>query len=308
MQKANRSRSDRPAFTLGLTAAPMYVSTARAAIEILEARLADRPRSRSLYMALTSDAEAIALWDLANYTTVGKLGYNDHGPLHARLTGSAAVQILDLLVAAGQTPDVVSMGVGDQDDATLVVLVGGMLHDVGNAIHREGQAQNGAILADPLLRRLLGEVYPDVRKAHLIRALVLAAITAHDTHVPPLTLGAAVVAVADAIDMTAGRGQASFARGRVDIHQVSALAIDRVTIRAGTERPVHIEVDMHSDAGLFQLQESLVRKLLRTPLRDLVSVTACVGGREGSETPRIIDCIALVEGKLTSQAGASESS
>lgn len=279
-------------------AAPAYVSTARVAIAGLEARLVDRPRSRAVYAALIADPEAIALWDLANYTTVGKLGYNDHGPLHARLTGSAAVQLLDLLIAGGQVPDVVTMGVGDLDDATLVVLVAGMLHDVGNALHREGQARNGTLLADPLLRRLLPAAYPDQRTATLVRALILAAINAHDTQVWPLTLGASVVAVADAIDMTAGRGQASFERGRIDIHSVSALAIDRVTIRAGTDRPVHVEVEMHSDAGLFQLQETLVRKLLRTSLAGLVSVTACVRGPDPGGAPRLIDCLALIEGQL----------
>ncbi len=284
-------------------AAPAYVSTSDAAIEVLEGRLGTRPRSRAMYEALISDAEAIALWDMANYMTVGKLGYNDHGPLHARLTGSAAVQLLDLLVAAGAVPDVVSTGAGDIDDATLVVLAAGMLHDVGNSMHREGQARNGTLLADPLLRRLLSELYPDPRKTTLIRTLILSAINSHDTAVPPLTLGAAVVAVADAIDMTAGRGQASFERGRIDIHTVSALAIERVTVRAGTERPVHIEVEMHSDAGLFQLQETLVRKLLRTPLADRVSVTACVGGDDLEGGPRLIDCVALVQGRLAALSG-----
>jgi len=301
-------RTELPIFSLGLLAAPAYVATARVAIELLEARLADRPRSRALYESLTADPEAIALWDLANYTTVGKLGYNDHGPLHARLTCSAAVQLLDLLVAGGQVPDVVTMGLGTLDDATLVVLAAGMLHDIGNALHREGQARNGTLLADPLLRRLLPATYPDPRAAALVRALILAAINAHDTQVPPLTLGSAIVAVADAIDMTAGRGQASFERGRIDIHSVSALAIDRVTIRAGTDRPVHVEVEMHSDTGLFQLQETLVRKLLRTPLAGLVSVTACVRGLDPAGAPRLIDCLALVEDRLQSRPSGPGSS
>ncbi len=296
-----------PAITLGLPAAPTYVLTAQGAVDILEARLADRPRSRALYDALTADPEAIALWDLANYTTIGKLGYNDHGPLHARLTASAAVQILDLLLAAGQVPDVVSTGVGDLDDATLVVLAAGMLHDVGNALHREGQARNGTFLADPLLRRHLEHLYPAVRKAHLLRLLALAAINSHDTAVPPLTLGAGIVAVADAVDMTAGRGQASFERGRIDIHTISALAIDRVTIRAGLDRPAHVEIEMRSEAGLFQVQETLVRKLLRTPLADLVGVTACIGDGSVRAAPRVIDCVALVGGRLASLPAVTES-
>lgn len=294
--------SEVPIFTLGLMAAPAYVATARAAIEILELRLTDRPRSRALYETLIADPEAIALWDMANYTTVGKLGFNDHGPLHARLTGSAAVQLLDLLVGAGQVPDILSTGVGDLDDATLVVLAAGMLHDVGNALHREGQARNGTFMADPVLRRLLSPIYADARTATVIRTLILAAINAHDTGVTPLTFGSAVVAVADAIDMTAGRGQAAFDRGRIDIHSVSALAIDRVTIRAGADRPIHIEVDMHSEAGLFQLQETLVRKLLRTPLASMITVTACISRDDSADTPRLIDCLALVEGSLASHA------
>jgi metal-dependent HD superfamily phosphatase/phosphodiesterase len=305
-EQVGTGRSSPPPVSLGLVAAPTYVRTARAAIDILEARLQDRPRSRMLYDALVTDPEAIALWDLANYTAIGKLGYNDHGPLHARLTASAAVQLLDLLVAGGQVPDVVSTGVGDLDDATLVVVAAGMLHDVGNALHREGQARNGALLADPLLRRHLDRLSPDGRKAHLLRLLALAAINSHDTAVPPLTFGAGVVAVADAVDMTAGRGQASFERGRIDIHTVSALAIDRVTIRAGTDRPAHIDIEMRSDAGLFQVQETLVRKLLRTPLADLVSVTACVGDGSQSGAARVIDCVALMGGRLTSRPALHE--
>ncbi len=293
---------------LGVPAADTYVATAAAALGVLEARLAKRPKSRELYGSLIADPEAIALWDLANYTTIGKLGYNDHGPLHARVTASAAIQLLDLLVAAGHAPDVVSTGIGDLDDASAVVLAAGMLHDVGNALHREGQAGNGTLLTEPLLRRHLARLYPDVRKATLLRLLTLAAINTHDTAVPPLTLGAGVVAVADAVDMTAGRGQASFERGRVDIHNISALAIDRVTIRAGTDRPAHVEIEMHSEAGLFQVQETLVRKLLRTPLADLVSVTACIGGGTSPAAPRVIDCVALVGGRLASRPAQLEPS
>jgi len=60
-------------------------------------------------------------------------------------------------------PDILSTGVGDLDDATLVVLAAGMLHDVGNALHRDGQARNGTLMADPLLRRLLPSVYHRLR-------------------------------------------------------------------------------------------------------------------------------------------------
>lgn len=281
-----------------LAPAAAYVATADAAVRELESSLETRPRSRSMYRALTTDPEAIALWDLANYTTVGKLGYNDHGPLHARLTGATAVRILDLLMASGQVPDVILMELGDHDDSTLVVLTAGMLHDVGNAIHRQDQARNGTLLADPILRHLLPSIYPDVRATTMIRTLILAAINAHDLVVPPLTLGASIVALADAIDVTAGRGQGTADLGRIDIHSLSTLAIDRISVSGGAERPIQIDVEMHSDAGLFQVQETLVRKLLRTPLAGLVGVTACLMDDPGRPT-RTIDCIALIEGRLS---------
>lgn len=285
-----------PAAAIDLRASPAYRATTAAATRRLDRRLRDLPKTRLLRDALIGDPEANALWDLANYTTLGKLGYNDHGRLHARLTGAAAVVLLDCLTASGTLPDVVSSGIGDLDDASLVVLAGGMLHDVGNALHREGQARSSVVLSEPILRRILDPIYGAGRTCHLIRTSTLATIHAHDTDPPPLTLEAAVVALADALDVTAGRGQIAFARGKVDIHAVSALAIDRVSVRPGTGRPILVQVDMHSDAGLFQLEQTLVRKLLRTPLRGQVEVRACIRGADTS--PRIIDCLALAEGRL----------
>lgn len=293
-----------PRSALGLAVSPAYEATAAASTAALQAALTQRPRSRALYGTLIADAEAMALWDMANFSTLGKLGYNDHGPLHARLTGAAAVHLLDLLVAAGNTPDILDAGIGEVDDATLVVLAGGMLHDVGNALHRDGQAANGVILADPLLRRLLSQVYPDPRQAHLIRVAILSTINSHDLAPAPLTLEAAIVAAADALDVTAGRGQVAFARGKIDIHALSAMAIDRVTVSAGTERPIRIDVDMRSEAGIFQLEQTLLRKLLGTQLRDLVDVRACVGGVEAQDKPRVIDCVALVNGRLMGASSA----
>ena len=67
----------------------------------------------------------MAQWDLANYMAVVKLGYNDHGPIHAQIVTSAAMQITQLLHHAGVTFDVVESGAGDLDDAHAVVLAGG---------------------------------------------------------------------------------------------------------------------------------------------------------------------------------------
>jgi metal-dependent HD superfamily phosphatase/phosphodiesterase len=48
-----------------------------------------------------------------------------------------------------------------------------------------------------------------------------------------VTLEAGIVRVADALDMAKGRSRVEFEAGRIDIHSLSAAAIDEVRIEAG---------------------------------------------------------------------------
>lgn len=278
---------------------PDYQTAASLAEETLNALLASYPRASRSHALLCADAETNALWELSNYHTVAKLGINDHGPIHAHLAATAAAQIMQLLIDAGYTPDIIRVGAGAIDDAFVVVVMAGLLHDVGNALHRDSQASNGVVLAQPILRRLLPQVYEDPRQAALLQTAVLSAIATHRTDPTPLTLEGSVVAVADATDMTSGRGKIAFAKGKVDIHAVSALAINRVAIQANDDaRPIVIEIDMTSEAGLFQVEETLVRKLRRTPLRDVIAVRACMVNESDPASPNIIDCVALTGNDL----------
>jgi metal-dependent HD superfamily phosphatase/phosphodiesterase len=84
----------------------------------------------------------------------------------------------------------------------------------------------------------------------------------------------AVVAVADATDMTKGRGRIAFDLGKIDIHSVSALAIESVTIQAGRDRPIEIVVALSNSAGIFQVEQIFARKLIATPLKDYVTIRA----------------------------------
>jgi metal-dependent HD superfamily phosphatase/phosphodiesterase len=74
------------------------------------------PKALAAYDALSHDAEALANWDMANYITVRKLGYNDHGRVHSWVTGAASLAILELLLEAGVRGDVLESGTGDIDD------------------------------------------------------------------------------------------------------------------------------------------------------------------------------------------------
>jgi hypothetical protein len=247
----------------------------------LEADLAIRedlqsyPKALAAYEALSTDPEARGHWDMANYITMRKLGYNDHGRVHALLAGAASVAILQLIVEAqAAKPDVVESGVGDLDDAFLVVLIATMLHDIGNQVHRSQHEAFGVSLAMPILDRILERIYRDPEQRTELRSLMLHSIFTHDLIAPPLTIEAGITAVADGTDITKGRGRKAFALGSVDIHSISALAVDEMHIVRGSRTPVEIQVYMSDAAGIFQVEETLARKVWNSPIKHLVSIVA----------------------------------
>lgn len=238
--------------------------------------LAAHPRALAAFEALRADPEALAHWDMANYITMRKLGYNDHGRVHAFITGAASLAITELLLDAGVKPDLLESGIGDTDDVFLTVLLGTMLHDIGNQVHRVGHEAHGMLLAMPILDRILGPLYPDPFKRTKIRAFILGSINCHDLNPPPLTLEGGITAVADGSDITKGRGRKAFALGSVDIHSISALAVDEVVIEKGRQAPVLINVTMNNSGGIFQVEEVLAPKVIRTPMRGYVELRASI--------------------------------
>ena len=86
----------------------------------------------------------------------------------------------------------------------------------------------------------------------------------------------------DALDMTQGRSRIPFEAGQVNIHSVSAMAITEVKITRGEERPVRFVIQMSNEAGIFQVDELLRRKLNHSPLAPHVEVVARMEG-EGDE-------------------------
>jgi hypothetical protein len=130
---------------------------------------------------------------------------------------------------------------------------------------------------------------------------ILSAIHCHDINPAPLYMEGAVVAVADGCDMTKGRARMPFDLGKIDIHAVSALAIEEVNIRRCTDcdLPVEIEVLMSNSAGIFQVEETLVKKLLVTPLKAYVTVKASTIDHTSEFDKRIVQSVILRNGRLT---------
>ena len=108
----------------------------------------------------------------------------------------------------------------------------------------------------------------------------LHAIYAHRREAQPLTVEAGIIKVADALDMEKGRARIPFRVGEPTIHSVSALAIEKVEIKPGKEKPVLIFVRMSNSAGIFQLDNLLKEKLNRSGLKDYIEVAAEIEGEE----------------------------
>lgn len=284
-----------------ITLSQTYGDLERQSLDSVEALWPHYPKAHRFWQVLIEDRECQANWDMADYLSVKKLNYNDHGRTHAVIAAANAVIIYDLLVKSHATPDVVSSGAGDADDACLVVAAAALLHDIGNQVHRKYHELVGTTLALPVLDRLMPELYPDIEQRVEIRAFILHAILAHDFDPPPLTFEAGVVAIADGSDITKGRGRIAFDLGKADIHSVSALAIDEVHIRPGTEVPVVIEVVMNNSAGIFQIDETLTRKIVRGPLNKLVTVTAITRPEDSSNDMRIVNRLTLKNGVFVAE-------
>ena len=284
-----------------ITLAPSYETLERESLEAVEPLWEKYPKTLRLWTALLKDPEARANWDMADYMTVNKLAYNDHGMTHAIIAATNAIRIFDLLAAADVTPDVVKSGAGDLDDACLTVAVSTLLHDIGNQVHRKYHEMMGVVLARSIIDRLLPEVYPEIEQRIELRAFILHAILAHDFDPPPLTFEAGVVAVADGTDVTKGRGRKAFDLGKVDIHSVSALAIDEVHIGRGKNQPVEITVVMNNSAGIFQIEDTLTKKVVKGPLAKWITVTAVTRPADSPNDARIIERLTLKNGVFVAE-------
>ena len=100
------------------------------------------------------------------------------------------------------------------------------------------------------------------------------AIISHRSDGRPQTLEAGVVRVADALDMAKGRSRIPFEAGQVNIHSVSAAAIERVVIARGDSRPVRIFIELNNSSGIFQIDSLLREKLHGSGLEQYLEVEA----------------------------------
>ena len=235
------------------------------------------PKLAELVDRVNQDPEIYALWVATNVNAVERLGMTDHGPVHVQIVANSALRILRLLLASGVTPNLVrDYGLTDHD-AEVCVCLAALLHDVGMSIHREDHETYSLFVAQPILQRLLADLYEPPLDT-VLRSEVLHAIESHRSGGMPLTVEAGVLRIADALDMAQGRSRIPFEAGSTSIHSVSAAAIEAVNIEPDDERGVRIRVEMSNSAGVFQVDDLLRKKLRGSGLEEYLLVEAVIEG------------------------------
>jgi len=235
------------------------------------------PRLLQVIDRVNADAELYTLWQVVNVNAVQRLRMSDHGPVHVQIVTNIALKLLRLLGDRGVQPNLVVDHNLSSEDAEVVVVLASLLHDLGMSIHRIDHEQYSLFLARPKIAELLEGLY-DIPIRAILTSEILHAIISHRAGGRPLTLEAGVVRVADALDMAEGRTRIPFQAGKVDIHSVSALAIERVSIEAGQDKPIRISVRMNNAAGIFQVDELLKDKLEGSGLESYMEVEASTEG------------------------------
>jgi metal-dependent HD superfamily phosphatase/phosphodiesterase len=227
-------------------------------------------RTAQVIQILEADIEIQTLWYMANRTS-RRAAVNDHGPVHVRTSMHHADTLLRLLIDANVQPNCITDHGMSEDDARVVVLLGIALHDVGMSIHRDRHELLSVPIALDWLRRKLPPIYVEPQLSVIVSEVVHA-VMAHNVNERCLTLEAGIVKVADALDMTKGRSRKAISAGKIDIHSISAAAVEAVRVTRGTRTPIRVEVDINNPAAIFHLNEVFAQKLAKSSIQQYVEV------------------------------------
>jgi len=230
---------------------------------------------------INSNEEILTLWRITNVMAVNRLSMTDHGILHFNIVANNSLQIMRALHAEQVNFSICKDYKLPYEYAEVVVVLASLLHDLGMSVHRVGHEEFSIILVNTLLKEIL-DFLPISQKTILISE-VLHAIISHRSDGKPLTIEAGIVRVADALDMSQGRTRLPYEQGKIDIHSVSALAIDGVKIKRGTKLPVEVDITMNHTAGIFQIDELLKKKVIGSGLEKYLEIKIYIDRGRGKQ-------------------------
>jgi len=227
---------------------------------------------------INKDVEIKTLWRITNVNAIDRLQMTDHGPVHFQIVANIATRLARILVKHRVEMSIVKNYDLSNDHAELVILLASIFHDLGMSISREGHEGYSLFLANSILHRILK--FLNIEERTIVTSEVLHAIIAHRSGGKPYTVEAGIVRVADALDMSEGRSRIPYEAGKIDIHSISAAAINRVEITEGTKKPIQINIWMNNMAGVFQVDELLKHKLVGSGIEKYIIISAYLEEQE----------------------------
>lgn len=226
---------------------------------------------------INENEEITALWNIINVNAIDRLGMSDHGPIHFQIVANIALRLTRILIKHNVKMSIVKDFKLTNDHAEVVVALASVLHDLGMSIHRADHETYSLFLANAILRESL-DFLPVGERATVISE-TLHAIISHRRDGRPLTVEAGIVRIADALDMSSGRSRIPYEAGKVNIHSLSAYAVEGIEILEGKERPIQINITMNNSAGIFQVDELLKEKMEHSGIEKYIEIKASVEGK-----------------------------
>ena len=224
--------------------------------------------------AVNADTHVKALWHVSAVNASRRLGLTDHSWVHIQIVLNIGLRLARLLFRRGISPSVTAdYGMSDHD-AEVVIAAGCLFHCVGMSIHRNDHERYSLFLTADRLGSLLATAYEEPERTVIVSEAMHAIIGHRSKGGEPFTVEAGIVRVADALDMARGRSRMEFEAGRLDIHSISAYAIEDVKISPGQDRAVRVEIAMSNSAGIYQVDELLANKLRGSGLEEHIEVIA----------------------------------
>jgi len=251
-----------------------------------ESLVGENVKLKNILEFIEKNKEIKKIWECQNINAIDRLKLNDHGPTHIKIVASNALKILKILKKFGITTNIEKDYKMSPEDGEIVVVLASLFHDAGLVVSRENHELISLIIANHYLDKIIRNFYNE-EEALIIKSEILTAIYSHSKEIKPLTLEAAIVKLADGLDMEKGRARIPFKLGAINIHSVSALAIEKVDIEEGNkDKPIIVRVVMRNSAGIFQITELLKNKIKGTLLESYVKIIAEI---KGETEAKIID-------------------
>ncbi|MEK7595037.1 MAG: HD domain-containing protein [Patescibacteria group bacterium] len=234
------------------------------------------PLLKKVLEKINESEEVKTLWTVINTNALSRDKITDHGHIHFQIVANIALKISRILKKRGLQLSIENDYGLSYDHGEIVIFLASVLHDLGMSVSREGHEEFSLFIANTLLRDLLCDL-PMIEKT-IIVSDTLHAIISHRKGGTPKTIEAGIVRVADALDMSEGRSRIPYEKGDINIHSISAAAIDKVEITEGNEKPIEILIYMNNSAGVFQVDDLLNGKFKGSGLENYMTFKASISG------------------------------